>query len=210
MPLKLQSSGGGSVTLDVPSTASTFTATIPANTGTVVTTGSTAAVTPAMLTQPLTLATAQNSTSGTSIDFTGIPSWVRRVTVMFRGVSISGTANYLVQAGTSSGVVSTGYLSNAMAGRHTSTAVGASSTAGFIATADNGSAAYLYSGAIVLTNITGNTWVSSGILAESTAVRSSVSSGDVALAAALDRVRITTTNGTDTFDAGSINIMYEG
>lgn len=49
MPLKLNSSGGGSVTLDVPSTAGTFTATVPANTGTLVTTGSTAAVTPAML-----------------------------------------------------------------------------------------------------------------------------------------------------------------
>lgn len=49
MPLKLNSSGGGSVTLDVPSTASTFTATVPANTGTVVTTGSTAAVSQAML-----------------------------------------------------------------------------------------------------------------------------------------------------------------
>jgi hypothetical protein len=49
MPVKLNSSGGGSVTLDVPSTASDFTATIPANSGTVVTTGSTATVTPAML-----------------------------------------------------------------------------------------------------------------------------------------------------------------
>jgi hypothetical protein len=49
MPVKLNSSGGGSVTLDVPSTASDFTATIPANTGTVVTTGSTAAVTQGML-----------------------------------------------------------------------------------------------------------------------------------------------------------------
>ena len=49
MPLKLNSSGGGSVTLDVPSTASNFTATIPANTGTVVTTGSTGVVTQTML-----------------------------------------------------------------------------------------------------------------------------------------------------------------
>lgn len=49
MPVKLNSAGGGSVTLTVPSTASDFTATIPANTGTVVTTGSTASVTQGML-----------------------------------------------------------------------------------------------------------------------------------------------------------------
>jgi hypothetical protein len=49
MPVKLNSSGGGSVTLTTPSTASDFTATFPAVTGNVVTTGSTAAVTPAML-----------------------------------------------------------------------------------------------------------------------------------------------------------------
>jgi hypothetical protein len=209
MPVKLNSSGGGSVTLDVPSTASTFTATIPANTGTVVTTGSTAAVTPAMLTQPLTLATVQNSTSGTFVDFTDIPSWVRRITVMYRGVSTNGTSNYLLRIGSGS-ILTSGYVSNAMASRHTSTAVGAASTAGFIVTADNVSAAYLYSGHTILTLISGNIWVSSGILNESTAVRSSVSSGDVSLGGALDLVRLTTVNGTDTFDAGSVNIMYEG
>jgi hypothetical protein len=49
MPVKLSSTGGGSVTLTTPSTASDFTATFPANTGNVVTTGSSAVVTPAML-----------------------------------------------------------------------------------------------------------------------------------------------------------------
>jgi hypothetical protein len=33
--------------------------------------------------------------------------------------------------------------------------------------------------------------------------------GFVPLSGTLDRVRITTANGTDTFDAGSINILYE-
>lgn len=49
MPVKLNSTGGGSVTLTVPSTATDYTATFPANTGNVVTTGSSAVVTPAML-----------------------------------------------------------------------------------------------------------------------------------------------------------------
>lgn len=30
------------------------------------------------------------------------------------------------------------------------------------------------------------------------------------LSATLDRVRLTTVNGTDTFDAGLVNIIYEG
>jgi hypothetical protein len=49
MPVKINSSGGGSVTLAAASTASDFTLTIPAQTGTAVTTASSAAVTPAML-----------------------------------------------------------------------------------------------------------------------------------------------------------------
>lgn len=49
MPLKLNSTGGGSVTLDTPSTASAFTLTVPAITGTAVVTGSTATVSQAML-----------------------------------------------------------------------------------------------------------------------------------------------------------------
>ena len=36
-----------------------------------------------------------------------------------------------------------------------------------------------------------------------------ICAGRVTLSGALDRVRVTTVNGTDTFDAGSINILYE-
>ena len=70
-------------------------------------------VTPAKLSQPLTLATAQNSTSGTSIDFTSIPSWVKRITVMFSSVSTSGSSNPLIQIGDSGGIENTGYTSYA-------------------------------------------------------------------------------------------------
>jgi len=48
--------------------------------------------------------TAVASTSGTSIDFTSIPSWVKRVTVMFAGVSTNGTGSYLIQIGDSGGI----------------------------------------------------------------------------------------------------------
>ena len=57
---------------------------------------------------------------------------------------------------------------------------------------------------------TGNTWVgSTGILSQSTTQTCGGGGNCPALGGALDRVRISTVNGTDTFDAGSINISWE-
>jgi hypothetical protein len=204
MPVKLNSTGGGSVTLTTPSTATDYTATFPANTGDVITTGSSAVVTPSMLSQPLTRGTAQNTTSGTSIDFTGLPSWVKRVTVMFDGVSTSGTNSILVQLGDSGGVETTGYISTSV--QISGGGLTADSTAGFVirsATASN-----VFSGSMVVVNITGNDWVSQSIVKQTTTAIA-CGAGDKTLSDTLDRVRITTVGGTDTFDAGSINILYE-
>jgi hypothetical protein len=142
--------------------------------------------------------------SGTSVDFTGIPSWVKRVTVMFNGVSTSGTSNRLVQIGSGS-ITSSGYQSSASGG---ATAVTTStSTAGFII--DNAvAAADTISTVCFIVNVSGNIWVSSGT-GTSSAGAFRANAGNVTLSGTLDRVRITTVNGTDTFDAGSINILYE-
>jgi hypothetical protein len=216
MPVKLNSSGGGSVTLTTPSTASDFTATFPANTGNVVTDSATqtltnktlnGAVMTAMASSVLTPGTAQASTSGTSIDFTGVPSWVKRITVMLNGVSTNGTSILMVQLGSGS-FVTTGYLA---AGSGVATTVNtATSTAGFIFGNTN-RAVDTSNGALVLTNISGNTWVGIGsvYLATSTPQTNFAAGVSPALSGALDRVRITTVGGTDTFDAGSINIIYE-
>lgn len=142
--------------------------------------------------------------SGTSVDFTSIPSWVRRITVMFNGVSTNGTSNLLIQLGTSGGVVSSGYVSGAW----TSNTSNAASTAGVIITGANTAAATHYGTALVC-NISGNSWVTNyaGGWGSGSA---DVGGGSIALSGTLDRVRITTVNGTDTFDAGTINILYEG
>jgi hypothetical protein len=167
-----------------------------------------AKVTPTMLTQPLTLATAQNTTSGTSIDFTGIPSWVKRITVMLSGVSTSGASPVQVQLGDSGGVESTGYV----VGNSTITGTNAVSVAvvngGFVISGN--SAAYTRDGALILSNLVGNTWVGIGSIVNESAGHAGLTQGTKTLSATLDRVRITTVNGTDTFDAGSVNIMYEG
>jgi hypothetical protein len=148
--------------------------------------------------------TAVASTSGTSIDFTSIPSWVKRITVMLQGVSGNGASHNLLQLGTSSGVTTSGYVcSYGYFGAPFST------TAGFGVYA--GAAGEVVHGNAIITNLTGNTWVfsySGGVSGTSTL--GAGGGGSIALGATLDRVRLTHVNGTDTFDAGSINILYEG
>jgi hypothetical protein len=153
----------------------------------------------------ITAATAQATTSGTNIDFTSIPSWVKRVTVMLNDVSTNGTSNILVQLIATTAVTS-GYNSLA-----TSTNAAASATttssAGFIVAAV-GAASDLASGSAIITNVTGNTWVYQSCTSASGANRGTTGSGNVALASTLTGVRLTTVSG-DTFDAGSVNVFYE-
>jgi hypothetical protein len=152
--------------------------------------------------------TAVASTSGTSIDFTSIPAGVKRITVMFNGVSTNGTSLPLVQIGAGS-VSSSGYASMGGVGYNTSQYLVTSSTAGFVIYNNQATAAM--SGATVLTLISANTWVCSAVMSNTagTATIYNTSGNSPALGGTLDRIRITTVNGTDAFDAGSINILYE-
>jgi len=156
--------------------------------------------------QRIVQATAVASTSGTSIDFTGLPSWIKRVTVMFSGVSLSGTANPLIQIGAGS-VTTSGYISSGAAVAGAGSTGMLSSTTGFVM--NSSGAANVVSGHMVITTLGSNVWVSSHSAKYSTTF-CLFGGGDITLGGTLDRVRITTANGTDTFDAGSINIMYEG
>jgi hypothetical protein len=157
---------------------------------------------------PLVSGTAVASTSGTSIDFTSIPSWVKRITVMFSGVSTNGTSAFLFQLGAGT-VQTTGYQSNGIILQGSSTPTGASSTAGFISS-NNIAAADSYHGACYLNLLGSNFWTGNGSLVRfSGTYQTLVFAGGVTLSGTLDRVRITTVGGTDTFDAGSINILYE-
>jgi hypothetical protein len=157
----------------------------------------------------LVSATAQASTSGTSIDFTSIPSWVKRITVMFSGVSTNGTSNYLIQLGDSGGIENTGYTTfTSTLTATTQGLVGNTNGAGFYIIV--GAAASTVSGSVIFSLLDSNSWTGQGIMGVSTPSSVSHIGGVKTLSATLDRVRITTVNGTDTFDAGSINIMYEG
>ena len=141
------------------------------------------------------------TTSGTSVDFTGIPSWVKRVTVMLKGVSTSGTSALLFQLGTSGGVQATGYTANSGANTYT-TGFGA---AVLSIAADAGTGVVTFT---LLDSATG-TWSWGGTIGRDTTFTVMGCIGYKALSGTLDRVRFTTVAGTDTFDAGSINILYE-
>ena len=154
----------------------------------------------------LTRGTSQNSTTGTSITFTGIPSWARKITVMLKGVSTNGTNGLLVQAGISTGPVNTGYASVSTS----STPTTSSNTSGFLITPSDITAASTVSGNIIICNPNGNDWVAHSVVSRGDASYLASGAGSVSLSAVLDRVVISTTTGTDTFDTGTINIMYEG
>lgn len=184
----------GGITLSAPAVAGSNTYTLAPATGNIT---------------PIVSGTAIASTSGTSVDFvlsSTIAPYVKRVTVMFNGVSTSGTSNWLVQIGDSGGIENTGYASNCNQFNTSPTA--SSSTAGFLIQ-EAVLASATSSGHTVITNVSGNVWVSSSVLTDSQP-SSAIGSGTKTLSDTLDRVRITTVNGTDTFDAGTINIMYEG
>lgn len=145
------------------------------------------------------------SATGTSVDFTDIPSWVKRITVMFDGVSLSGSDDFLIQIGDAGGLEITGYLSATSVGGATTIST-SNSTSGFLFI--GGLATRVFSGAIVLTNLSGNIWVCNGGIADSSSARTVFAFGSKTLSAQLDRVSVTRT-GTNTFDAGTINIIYE-
>lgn len=149
--------------------------------------------------------TAQNAT-GTAIDFTGIPSWVKRVTVMLDGVSTNGSSVTQIQVG-SGGVKTSGYAATQIDTAPVGNIAISARTTGFPAFYP-AAPTDTCGGQIVLSNMGGNIWTASGGTS-GTGGRSTLGYGSVTLSGPLDRIRLTTVNGTDTFDAGSVNIMWE-
>lgn len=152
----------------------------------------------------LVAGTTVATTSGTSIDFTGIPSWARRITLVFYNVSTNGTSNMQVQIGNGS-IVSSGYAAQSTNVQASVSAT--TSTSAYIIYAGN--AANSVTGMFTLVQQQANTWVASFVLASTANNFSVIGAGVNALGGTLDRVRLTTAGGTDTFDAGSLNVFYE-
>lgn len=145
----------------------------------------------------ITLETAQTA-SGTSVDFTGIPSWVKRITVMLSDISLNATDDLLVQIGDSGGIETTGYTSGSQSVLN--------STIGYIIRIGGGTR--ILNGAMYISNINSNSWISihSG---NAGTLNDVYGGGTKTLSSTLDRIRVTSVTGTSTFDAGTINISYE-
>ena len=159
-------------------------------------------IAPTDLAQKLTQGVAVTA-SGTAIDFTGIPSWTKRVTVTAVGLSGSGTSRIILQLGTSGGVETTGYVGTLFV---------APSESAF---PPNGApfggteASTVASSSFILTKHSGNTWSISGVVGATNTPVLLIVGGSKGLSSDLDRVRVTTVGGTDTFDGGKVNVMWE-
>jgi hypothetical protein len=197
MSIVLMGSTSGSCTLQEQAVAGTSVITLPVGTGTAVVNGVNGTIVQG------TVVTA----SGTAVDFTGIPSWARRITVMLAGVSLSGSSSIIVQLGSTT-FTTTGYVGSS--GLAISGGAGnvANYTTGFGVFANAGGQAV--QGMMSICLVSGNVWVAQANFGyNGFAYVGSTGGTSPALSGSLDRIRITTVNGTDTFDAGSINILYE-
>lgn len=145
------------------------------------------------------------TTSGATVDLsTSVPAWAKRLTLLFNGVSTSGTNPVFVQIGDSGGFATTGYLG---AGSSLGGAVATSNyTTGFGLFVASASRLQHGSVTLSLADASTNTWIASGVTGCSDAANMQVVAGSKSLSAALDRVRVST---ADTFDAGSITLTWE-
>ena len=145
---------------------------------------------------------------GTTVDFTGIPSWVKRITVMLQGVSLTAIGAPLIQLGDSGGIETTGYFSNGLYFDNTAASnTSVPSTTGFLLR--DATAAGVQYAVLTIVNVTGNVWLASGTAAIDAATdETGYIAGTKTLSDVLTQVRITRT-GSGVFDAGTINILYE-
>ena len=167
-----------------------------------------AAVTPAKLSEKLTRATSQTTTSGNTKDFNDIPSWVKRITIQFQGVSLNAAGIVRVQIGDSGGLETTGYVgTSALVAFHSYSITNGIGV-------DFNSNTLAFTGHLILENISGNMWVSSHTFGASSGYVV-IGGAYKELSATLDRLQIAATDtagatsGSISFDAGSVNIFYE-
>lgn len=156
-----------------------------------------------------TLGSPISASGQVNMDYTGLPAGLRRIVGTISGISTNGTNQVVLRVGNSSaGFVTSGYAAE---GHAASTAVnGALETTGF-ALADSASAASVRHGHFTLTMVDAstNTWTCSFMVAQSDTARAMFGGGTITLTGPLDRVRLTSFGGTDTFDAGKFNILYD-
>jgi hypothetical protein len=189
--LVLSGETSGSVTLSAPEIAGSNTQTLVATTGTLA---------------PIVSGTAVTA-SGASVTFTSIPSWVKRITVAIQGLSFAGASGQArVQIGTGGSLTASGYTSDSLVVTGSNTCNTSSFTNGLALFNGNVAGDTLW-GVTTITQLSGNLWVSSFTSCRSDGAASRAGTGYITLGGALDIVGVVATTGS--FDAGTINILYE-
>lgn len=147
----------------------------------------------------------QATTSGTTVNFASIPSYVRKIDVMLDSVSTNSSSLLMIQLGTGGAPTATGYVTCVV---RPDDATESTNTAGFSLIAAN-TAATATQGMISFTSIdsAGTTWTGNGNFASGG--KANVCGGSVTLAGRLDYIRLTSVSA-DTFDAGSVGILGIG
>lgn len=151
------------------------------------------------------------TTSGTSIDFspadgTGIPSWAKKITILFNQVGTPGVVGVRVQFFTNGVLTTGGYTSTACYLSSWQVPVTASHTTGVWVFGSG--AATLLNGSCTLDNVAGNTWVASGTVQRVNDGACQISAGQIPLTGVATGIRIEAVSGS--FDAGSISVVVEG
>jgi hypothetical protein len=191
--LVLSGDTSGSITVAAPAVSGSNTQTLAAVTGTLA---------------PLVSGTTITLTNQTAPDFTGIPSWVKRITLMFNGVSANSTGIPLIQLGDSGGYETTGYSAMSTTVTTTNnTTRGVTSTSGFLISYAGG-ATEIYSGSFTFSLLGSNTWACVGMNFNPTSNSVNNTSGVKTLSDTLTSLRLFI-DGTQFFDAGTINILFE-
>jgi hypothetical protein len=160
------------------------------------------AVTPTKMSQPITRMSSQNAASTSFLNFTSIPSWVKRITLCIDAISTGSASNVLIRLGDAGGVETTGYVSGSSR-LDTSTLASTTSTVGFLL--NSGNAGYSLNGVITIANTSGNIWLASGSVSYSGGTITCA--GNKTLSDVLTTVSVLPVSGT--FDAGTINIVYD-
>lgn len=220
----LNGSTSGQITLTPPAVAGTNTITLPAVTDTMVGLAATQTLTNKTLTSPtltsptmsgavvstmassvITIYGTSQTASGSAVNFTGIPSWVKRITVQINGLSYAAAGQGILRIGSSATLVTTGYTSNCVVSN--STAVSTSAQTDGFGQLNTSAAATTINGVYILTSMGSNTWNFCSQVFRTTDNTGVTGTGFIALAGALDVLSLVATSST--FDAGTINILYE-
>lgn len=153
----------------------------------------------------LTFGSAVSTNSGTAYDFTSIPSGKKVIAIVFDKILQSDSDYFAVQIGTGGSPTTSGYIAGC--GKAGTTGTPLPSTTTFPITQGLNDTLQC-SGVLFLVNISGNTWIASGSLADYPDGYGYTSGGSVTLAGALDNLRIRT-SASATFTGGGVNIYYE-